>query len=218
MKVSKFFLLSITLFVIVFVLSIRAHAALNLIGQGTSAYGTYNLIYDTDLDITWYDYTTDADSLSNLDFWVQTLSVTFGSNTYANWRMPATLVPDSSCLNYPNQGIGYDCTGSEMGHLFYTELGNVSDVPLSYTGDFDNLQALIYWSEEGNIANRYVFEFGNNYIGAGYQSSFTTTYSSGRAIAVMDGMAVVPEPISSTLFIVGGAALGFRRFRNKCKK
>jgi hypothetical protein len=29
---------------------------------------------------------------------------------------------------------------------------------------------------------------------------------------------VVPEPISSTLFIVGGATLGFRQFRKKFKK
>jgi len=37
---------------------------------------------------------------------------------------------------------------------------------------------------------------------------FTDTYS----------MSVVPEPISSTLFIVGGATLGFRRFRKKLRK
>ena len=37
---------------------------------------------------------------------------------------------------------------------------------------------------------------------------FTNTYS----------MSVVPEPISSTLFIVGGATLGLRRFRRKFKK
>jgi hypothetical protein len=29
---------------------------------------------------------------------------------------------------------------------------------------------------------------------------------------------VVPEPIGSTLFIVGGATLGFRRFRKKFRK
>lgn len=34
----------------------------------------------------------------------------------------------------------------------------------------------------------------------------------------ISGTPVVPEPISSTLFIVGGATLGFRRFRKKFKK
>ena len=38
--------------------AISAHADLNIIGQGSSANGTYNLIYDTDLDVTWYDYTS----------------------------------------------------------------------------------------------------------------------------------------------------------------
>lgn len=32
------------------------------------------------------------------------------------------------------------------------------------------------------------------------------------------GMTVVPEPVSSTLFIVGGSILGFGRFRKKFKK
>ena len=35
----------------------QVNADLIVRGQGTSAHGTYNLIYDDVQDITWYDYT-----------------------------------------------------------------------------------------------------------------------------------------------------------------
>ncbi len=68
-----------------------ANADLNLIGQGTSTHGTYNLIYDTDLDVTWYDYTSPRVSWQNQVDWADALSVTFGSNTYNDWLMPITF-------------------------------------------------------------------------------------------------------------------------------
>ncbi len=37
-------------------------------------------------------------------------------------------------------------------------------------------------------------------------------------IDIVHAPVVVPEPISSTLFLIGGATLGFRRFRKKFKK
>jgi hypothetical protein len=48
-------------------------------------------------------------------------------------------------------------------------------------------------------------------------------HESGDDIAIADfrfatNPAVVPEPISSTLFIAGGGTLGFRRFRKKFRK
>ncbi len=82
------------------------------------------LIYDADLDITWlsdanYAQTTgyDADGLMDWDRampWAANLS--YGG--YDDWRLP-------TALNQNGTGpcFGVNCTGSEMGHLFYTELG-----------------------------------------------------------------------------------------------
>jgi hypothetical protein len=45
-------------------------------------------------------------------------------------------------------------------------------------------------------------------------------YSNGGGTYEFDNISIsiVPEPISSTLFLVGGATLGFRRFRKKFRK
>jgi hypothetical protein len=41
--------------------------------------------------------------------------------------------------------IGSNCTGSEMGNLFYNVLGN-TEGSLSNTGPFSNVQSYYYWS------------------------------------------------------------------------
>lgn len=84
------------------------------------------LIYDDDLDITWlqdasYAYTSGYDADGRMDRyqpveWAEDL-VYAGAD---DWRLPATLVPDPSCFD--SQGSG--CTGSDLGHLYYIELGN----------------------------------------------------------------------------------------------
>ncbi|MEK6766895.1 MAG: hypothetical protein AABY49_11800 [Planctomycetota bacterium] len=101
------------------------------------------MIYDDDRDITWYDFSKAPAIWANQVAWADTLSVTFGSTTYDDWRLPTSLNLDAPFG--PDSGL--NVTGSEMGHLYYTELGNVAGGPLSNTGDFQNLIiSSVYWS------------------------------------------------------------------------
>ena len=148
-------------------------AALCLLGAGTASATLIDrgggLIYDTDLNITWlqdanYARTSGYQSLSGGGRMTWSEAVTWASNLvygdYSNWRLP-TVVPQNFRAGYDGTtGQGYNITvGSEMGHLFYTELGNLAEYPtwcvdgignficeaqpgwgLANTGPFINLQ------------------------------------------------------------------------------
>jgi hypothetical protein len=230
MNYSKVFLSSIVLLVMVLGFSVQAHADLELLGQGTSTHGTWNLIYDKDFNITWYDYTMTPDIWQNQRDWALDLTVNFGVNVYNNWRLPATIDGPYVWGFSGTTTAGYNITSSEMGHLYHVELENdgyfdTSQNPtgcsesspwcLTNTGDFQNLQPVNYWSgtEYGDDTDKawyFLFKHGSQ--------SNPTKDSTVHALAVMSGQAVAPEPISSALFLVGAATLGFRRFRKKFKK
>ena len=189
--------------------------------NGTDSLGN-QLIYDDVLDITWYDYTNSLNTWQNQLDWADALSVDFGGTTFDDWRLPTTVAGPYVPGYDGSTTAGFNITSSEMGYLFYTELGNngaydtsgVSqpDHGLENTGDFQNLFAGLYWSETEYYPDPgLAWHFNSNNGIQGFNVQQRLSYS----IAVRDGnvtIPVVPEPISSTLFLAGGSMLAFRRF------
>lgn len=209
-----------------------AAASLEVTNVGTSAFGTHKLIYDTDLDVTWYDYSQTFDPASSDGWqqavdWVTNLSVSVNGQTYDSWRLPHTV---DGILVQGFDGSttgGYNVTTSEMGHLYYTELGNLSElldwgqprpgyIELANTGLFDNLLAQHYWSGTlyaASASGAWDFDFSD-----GRQVYYATGFSNAAALAVTDGHigAIVPIPAALVLFATGlsglaGAGIARRR-------
>lgn len=187
------------------------------------------LIYDTDLDITWlsdanYAKTSGYDS-DGLMTWVNanTWAANLSYGGYDDWRLPTTLQPDPSCDSqldagapYGLQGYGYNCTGSEIGHLFYGELGGIAgnsfeNPNIPELDLFQNIEALEYLSGTAyapNTSDAWLFNMGNG------RQLEDLKDGNRYAWAVRSGdVAVVPEPATFLLLGLGLAAMGAMRRR-----
>lgn len=191
------------------------------------------LIYDTNLNITWYDYTKRignppdySNHWSTMMTWAQGLNV--GGVT--GWRLPSTEgappVPavDGTSLT------GYNNTTSEMGHLFYIELGNKgmydvngnpqSGYGLVNTGPFKNLQPDLYWSSTtllGQLGYAFNFNFNNGFQRANdeYMADLTMAVHSGD---IGPNGPINPVPIPPTIWLLGSGLMGVGFLRKRLRK
>lgn len=140
-------------------------------------------------------------------------NISGGNFGYTDWRLPTTLQPDPSCSGQlDGSSFGFTCTGSEMGHLFYTALGNGAGGPLTNTGPFLNLQSGFYWSStQTDLLNpglRWGFDFADGFQEQG------NTFGYGLLVRGA-GAAVLPEPATWLLLGTGLATLAALRRKRR---
>ena len=193
-------------------------------------------VYDDVLDITWLSNANLAEtntfgvsgvnSNGTMDWaiannWISAMNLD-GTNGYlgfSNWRLPSTLIPDASCTSdqagttSSGNSTGFNCSGSEMGNLFYSSLGGTPDQSITASGDADlalfsniqddNLQATssYFSSTEDSSTDAWRFRFGT-----GSQFAVDKDFNL-YGWAVRDGdVAAVPVPAAVWLF--GSGLLG----------
>lgn len=219
---------------------VSANAALTTIGTATYGGNCYNLIYEDDQKLIWLDYTNGL-TYSNGYSWQNQVNWASGLNdsgvlTYninpgisvkwnGDWRLPETV--DGPWV-YGNDGTttaGFNITSSEMGHLYYVSLGNLSPFDtsanpqpgygLQNTDPFNNLLGIhAYWSGSEYSFDPYYawgFDFGSGYQNSGpkYYYYLATAVRSGEVSAV---------PVPASVLLLSSGLLGLVGLRRMLRK
>ncbi|PIE61898.1 MAG: hypothetical protein CSA29_00975 [Desulfobacterales bacterium] len=225
-------------------LSGMAQATLTTIGTATYNGSNYNLIWDDDNNgksVVWLDYTNANASLPDQQTWAASLDAELTINLNAgytvawdgSWRLPET-VDGVAVYGYegdPNgDGVytytyGYNLSNSEMGHLFYQELGNngrydtnqdeQSEYGLNNKGDFANLVQGWYWSGTRYTEHMNQEIYWSFKTSDGYQVTNSGSFRDNGIALRTAQVSAVPVPGTVLLFAVGltGLAAGLRKNR-----
>lgn len=138
-----FFLISIIL-----VVGIGITSKADLILKGEDNLG-YNLVYDTDLNITWYDFSHFAPAYQDAVIWAEQLSVRVGTVEFTDWRLPSFIEGKDSSSGSPRS--------IEIEHLYLIDLVNNEVLfPWIFRDKwryFDNLAGGYYWMIQAKDAD-----------------------------------------------------------------
>jgi hypothetical protein len=163
--------------------------------------------YDDVADLTWLANANAAGTTMTwaaANAWAASLDI----NGVTGWRLPDTLQPDASCSNQSSDtSYGYNCTGSEMGNLFYNVLGGVAGTSIDTTHNsnydlFSNVQSFVYRSSTEYApypTDAWYLDFFNglqDVAPKGFDNYFAWAVHSGNAGAV-------PVPAAVWLFSSG---------------
>ena len=109
-------------------------------------------VYDSAQGITWLADAGGAGSARGAMSWADAVEWVgaYALGEAIDWRLPATVHPDPSCQS-PTTSSGLNCTGSEMGHLFYVGLSGTAGESIGNSTDpdlalFNNLEGADWWS------------------------------------------------------------------------
>ncbi len=198
-----------------------AQASLTTIGTANYLGSDYNLIWDDDNNgnsVVWLDYSNDMDTWQNQTNWATSLDSAITINTPGynvtwddeSWRLPYAGIDGN------NIGFGYEVTTSEMGHLYYVELGNVADGGLQNIGDFNNLieggyETGFYWAYPGAFGIPADF-----HMSGGYQHDMISPgQSGGYGLAIRSAQVSSAVPVPGAIWLLGPGLAGLVGMRGK---